>query len=114
MTSIQATLLTAYMRLRRFVSPQTRHLNLEKERADMDALANMFKPLADLNHQPVDAGGISAEWITPSRMEGWAHDPVSARGILRIWLDTLAPQPGRKHRRRSAGPRINHCLPPRS
>ncbi len=70
MKSIQAALLNGYFRLRHRVSPTSAQFNLAKERADMDALSKMFKPLAALNHEPVDVSGIRAEWITPPRVEG--------------------------------------------
>ncbi len=69
MASIQANLLIAYMRLQRLVAARSTGVNLRKERADTEALAGMFKPLAQLDRQPVDLAGIPGEWITPARVE---------------------------------------------
>lgn len=70
MASIQATLLTGYFRFKRFISPPTTQFNLENERAALDALSNMFKPMAELNNQPADVNGVPGEWITPPRLDG--------------------------------------------
>jgi epsilon-lactone hydrolase len=68
MTSIQGNLLRLYFQFQRFVSPPSRKLDLAKERADLDALSKMFKPLTELKNIPVDINGVPGEWITPQHV----------------------------------------------
>ena len=68
MISIQGYLLKFYFRFQRFISPPARKLNLGKERAEMDAISKMFKPLSVLKNIPVDVNGIPGEWITPPQV----------------------------------------------
>jgi acetyl esterase/lipase len=68
MTSIQGNLLRLYFQFQRFVSPPPRKLDLAKERADIDALSKMFKPLTELKINPVDINGVPGEWITPQQV----------------------------------------------
>jgi epsilon-lactone hydrolase len=68
MTSIQGNLLKQYFKVQNFVSPPLKKVNLEKERADLDALSRMFKPLAKLKCTPVKINGLDAEWIEPPQV----------------------------------------------
>ena len=68
MTSIQGNLLRLYFQFQRIVSPPSRKLDLAKERADLDALSKMFKPLTELKNIPVDINGVPGEWITPQHV----------------------------------------------
>jgi len=68
MTSIQGNLLRLYFQFQRFVSPPSRKLDLVRERADIDSLSKMFKPLAELKNTPVDINGVPGEWITPQHV----------------------------------------------
>ncbi len=70
MTSIQAALVTGYFRFMRLIAPPPAQFNLEKERAGMDALSKMFKPMVEVICQPVDVSGIPGEWLTPPQVEG--------------------------------------------
>jgi monoterpene epsilon-lactone hydrolase len=66
MNSIQANLLFLYIRLQRLISPQPKEFDLEKERADMEAISKMFKALAEFKNQAVEVNGVPGEWITPA------------------------------------------------
>ena len=70
MLSIQAYLLKSYYRLQQRLSPPRRELDLVKERAELEAIAKMFKPPVDFKVSPVEVEGIKAEWITPSDVTG--------------------------------------------
>jgi monoterpene epsilon-lactone hydrolase len=65
MTSIQAHLIKYYFQIQRFISPPARKLDLSKERLELDAISNMFKPLSVQKNTPVDINGVTGEWITP-------------------------------------------------
>ncbi len=71
MVSIQANLLKLYGQYKRITSPAFRQLDLVKERADVEALSKMFKPLDKYEFTPVDIHGLTGEWITPSKV---VHD----------------------------------------
>jgi len=45
-------------------SPDLAGLSVEEKRAAYDALASPFQPAEDVRCEPVDAGGVPAEWIT--------------------------------------------------
>ncbi len=66
MISWQAQAMKAYLRLQRFFSPPRRELNVELDRADLLAMARLFRPPGRLAFQPIDAAGVRAEWILPS------------------------------------------------
>lgn len=68
MVSIQANLLRLYAQFRHFISPPVKKLNLEEERAEMEALSKLFKPLAELKIIAVDVNGVPGEWITPPQV----------------------------------------------
>jgi monoterpene epsilon-lactone hydrolase len=65
MPSIQSHVLKFYFQIQRFISPSSKKLDLSKERAELDAISNMFKPLAELKNTPVDINGVPGEWLTP-------------------------------------------------
>ena len=66
MISWQARTMKAYLRLQRIVSPPRRDLVVSKDRADLVAMARLFKPMGRVDCQPVDAAGVPAEWIEPA------------------------------------------------
>jgi monoterpene epsilon-lactone hydrolase len=68
MTSIQGHLIKLYMRYVRLTHPSAKEFNLVKERAEMEGMAKMFKPLAAWRCEPVNANGVPAEWITPQQV----------------------------------------------
>jgi monoterpene epsilon-lactone hydrolase len=70
MVSIQANLLNLYAKYKQFTSPPFKKLDLDKERADLDTLSKMFKPLVELEFNPVDIKGVAGEWITPPKVTG--------------------------------------------
>jgi epsilon-lactone hydrolase len=65
MTSIQAHLIMQYFKVKRIINPPGEDLDLEKQRASLDSLSNMFKPLAELKITPINIGNLTAEWIEP-------------------------------------------------
>jgi monoterpene epsilon-lactone hydrolase len=65
MASIQSYLLKFYFQFQRFISPPANKLDLGKERAEMESLSKMFKPLAMLKNTPLDVNGVASEWLTP-------------------------------------------------
>jgi monoterpene epsilon-lactone hydrolase len=66
MISWQARTMKAYLRLQRVVSPPRRDLVVAKDRADLVAMARLFKPMGRVDCQPVDTAGVPAEWIVPA------------------------------------------------
>jgi monoterpene epsilon-lactone hydrolase len=66
MISWQAQTMKAYLRLQRIVSPPRRDLDVTKDRADLVAMARLFRPMGKVDCQPVDAAGLLAEWIVPA------------------------------------------------
>lgn len=70
MSSVQANVLKTYMRLRRLLSPRRGKYDVAKERADLEALASMFKALAPAECEPVVAKGVAGEWLVPKETVG--------------------------------------------
>ncbi len=70
MPSVQAILLFLYLQSQRLISPPSKTINLDKERAGLDAFSDRFKPLGELEHTPVDVNGVVGEWITPRQVTG--------------------------------------------
>jgi monoterpene epsilon-lactone hydrolase len=70
MPSVQAILLFLYLQSQRLISPPAKTIDLDKERAGLDAFSDRFKPLAQLKHTPVDVNGVVGEWITPRQVTG--------------------------------------------
>lgn len=65
MVSWQARSLEAYLVIKRRLSDQSGELVVAKERADVESMAKMFKPLGAIRCEPVAANGVPAEWILP-------------------------------------------------
>jgi hypothetical protein len=89
MTSIQGQLLKLYFKLHLMISPFPKTLDINKERAEMNAMAKLFKPLAEIKCTPADIPGIPAEWITPPIVE-----KVAASYTCTVDISS----PGRSHR----------------
>jgi acetyl esterase/lipase len=68
MVSIQANLLKLYFQFQNLMSPPSRKLDLEKERAGLEAISKMFNPPAKVTITAVDVNGVPGEWITPPRV----------------------------------------------
>ena len=64
MPSWQFRLIKAIFQLRRLFNPPRGMLDVEKERAETEALAANFKTKIELTCIPVDANKVPAEWIT--------------------------------------------------
>ena len=62
---LRARALAAFMSVRKRVSPRPRDLDVAWERANVQSMAGMFKPLGGIRSDPVVAGGVPAEWIVP-------------------------------------------------
>jgi monoterpene epsilon-lactone hydrolase len=65
MVSWQARALEAYLVIKRRLSDQSGELDVERERADVESMAKMFKPLGPIRCKPVSANNVPAEWILP-------------------------------------------------
>jgi acetyl esterase/lipase len=65
MPSWQSHLLKVIFRLRRVLNPPTGVLNVEKARADTEALAASFKTKTTFARTPVLADNVPAEWVMP-------------------------------------------------
>jgi acetyl esterase/lipase len=63
MVSLQTRMLEAFLLLKRRFSDSSGKLDVATERADVESLARMFKPLGALRCEPVTADGVPAEWI---------------------------------------------------
>ena len=66
MVSWQARALEVYLVAHRLLSGRSGELDVTKERAEVESMAGMFKPSGPIRQEPVVAGGVPAEWITPS------------------------------------------------
>jgi len=75
MVSWQARTLELYLRIKRLFSDSSGRLDVARERADVESMAGMFKPLGAIQGEPVDANGVPAEWIVPQGVP-------SARAVL--------------------------------
>ncbi len=65
MVSWQTRALEAYLVIKRLLSDRSGNLDVAKERADVESMAKMFKPLGPIQCEPVAANGVPAEWICP-------------------------------------------------
>jgi monoterpene epsilon-lactone hydrolase len=65
MHSWQGYSLLFIFRVRRSLNRQPGELNVEKDRRELEMMANYFKPLAPIVCTPVRANGVPAEWIVP-------------------------------------------------
>jgi monoterpene epsilon-lactone hydrolase len=68
MPSLQARALETWLRMRRLFDKSSGVLDVARERADVESMAGMFKPLGPIQCQPVVAGGVPAEWIVPAEV----------------------------------------------
>ncbi len=69
MVSWQTRALEAYLVIKRLLSDQSGNLDVAKERADVETMAKMFKPLGPIRSEPAVANGVPAEWILPIGLE---------------------------------------------
>jgi epsilon-lactone hydrolase len=68
MASLQARGISAYLALRNRISGRSGRLDVAKERADVESMARIFKPIGPIQCEPVSANGVPAEWIrSPGR-----------------------------------------------
>jgi len=65
MLSWQARVLKAYLHIKRLVSPTRGILDVQKERVELEALAAMFKPPANIHRTTIVANDVPSEWIVP-------------------------------------------------
>jgi len=69
MVSWQARVLETYLVIKRLFSSRSGELDVTKERADVESMARMFKPLGEIRWESVVANGIPAEWVIPLNVE---------------------------------------------
>jgi monoterpene epsilon-lactone hydrolase len=67
MTSWQSKSLKAYYRLDRLLHPPKAELDVDRERAWLEATLARYGPKVDLQSSIVQAGGVPAEWVVPPR-----------------------------------------------
>jgi acetyl esterase/lipase len=65
MISWQARALEIYLRINKVISGNSGELDVPKERAEVESMAGMFKPIGEIKCEPVLANGIPAEWVIP-------------------------------------------------
>ena len=65
MPSLQSQLIKTVFRLRRIITPPAGVLDVEKERAETEALAAKFKTRLQAIYTPTEVNHIPAEWIIP-------------------------------------------------
>jgi acetyl esterase/lipase len=63
--SLRARALAAFMTVRKHISPRPRDLDVAWERANVQSMAGMFRPMGEIRCDPVAAGGVPAEWVVP-------------------------------------------------
>jgi monoterpene epsilon-lactone hydrolase len=67
MPSLQSYLIEGYLRLmKRLAPPVSGEWDIEKERADTEAMAKQFGRFSGVECTPVSANGVPAEWIVPT------------------------------------------------
>lgn len=69
MVSWQTRALEAFLIVNRRLSGNSGKLDVAKERAEVESLARMFKPIGPLRSEAVSANGVPAEWILPADRE---------------------------------------------
>jgi monoterpene epsilon-lactone hydrolase len=72
--TLRARALAAFISVGRRESRSTIDLDVARTRKDVEFLARVFKPVARIRSEPVDAAGVPAEWIAP--------DGVSTEGVV--------------------------------
>ena len=65
MTSWQGKVVKGIFWFRRVLKPPRKTLDVAASRRENEALAAQFKTQLELNCTPVDAGGVTAEWVVP-------------------------------------------------
>ena len=65
MISWQARVLEFYLVIKNRFSDRSGALDVARERADVESMARMFKPLCAIQCESVVANGVPAEWIVP-------------------------------------------------
>jgi monoterpene epsilon-lactone hydrolase len=65
MPSWQARVLEIYLIIKRRFSDHSGELDVARERADVETMARMFKPLGAIRCVSVVANGVPAEWVVP-------------------------------------------------
>jgi len=63
-----ARALAAFVAVSRRISPPPIDLDVAWERSDVESMAGMFKPVAAIRSEPVEAAGVPAEWIVPRQV----------------------------------------------
>jgi len=69
MLSWQARVLEIYLVSKRRFSDQSGELDVARERADVESMARMFRPLCAIQCESVVANGVPAEWIVPQGVQ---------------------------------------------
>ena len=69
MASLQAHGISAFLALKNRIAGRSGRLDVAKERADVESMARMFKPIGPIKCEGVSADGVSAEWIHPPGRE---------------------------------------------
>jgi len=69
MLSWQARVLEIYLVTKRRFSDQSGELDVARERADVESMARMFRPLCAIQCESVVANGVPAEWIVPQGVQ---------------------------------------------
>jgi len=67
MMSWQARVLEGFLRVNNMFSGNRQKLDVARERAEVEAMTAMFKPVAETRHEPVSVGGLPAEWVIPGQ-----------------------------------------------
>lgn len=104
-TSWQGRLLTLIFRMQKTFSQFNDKVDLQKERAELDKLGSLFKPLTTIQCMDENTNGISAEWIT-------TPDSKTKRVILYIHGGSFVAGSIRSHRSLAAN--IAHASKARS
>lgn len=65
MQSWQSKVIERFFRLRNIIKPKRGYLDVEKARAENEALASYFKSKVKFESLAIDANGVPAEWINP-------------------------------------------------
>jgi monoterpene epsilon-lactone hydrolase len=68
MTSWKARLISSFLALRNRIRGRSGRLDVPVERADVESMARLFRPIGPIQSEPVSANGVPAEWIqSPDR-----------------------------------------------
>jgi epsilon-lactone hydrolase len=69
MVSWQARLVSSVFAVRNRIHGRSGRLDVPKERADVESMARIFRPMGRITCEPVSADGVPAEWICPQGRE---------------------------------------------